>query len=150
MDVGLNNKNMFDELELKDIDFLVAANSNERFNLWLEYSNSYKDERKNTRVDWKQISTGFMRTIGYLDSRPVEIEFSFAIIKEKMVAFYYGCSQVVDHKMIDEWLISRFQRTHDNYSRWNHVDAANFHNCINSLDKLDVEPRNTVYANTKL
>jgi hypothetical protein len=145
MDVGLNNKNMFDEFELKDIDFLVQANSNERFNLWLEYSNSSKDERKNERVDWKQINTGFMITIGSLDSRPVAIEFSFAIIKGKKIAFYTGCSQVVDHKMIDEWLISRFQRTHDNYSRWNHVDAINFHNCINSLEILDIEPRNTVY-----
>lgn len=137
MDVGLNNQNMFDQLELKDIDFLVSANSNETFNLWSEY---------NRKVDWEQINTGFMITIGQLDSRPVTIEFSFAIIKRKKVAFYNGCSQVVDHKMIDEWLISRFQRTHDNYSRWNHVNATNFHNCINSLETLDIEPRDTVYA----
>ena len=136
MDVGLNNKNMFDQLELKDIEFLVSANSNEAFTLWSKY---------NQKVDWEWIYTGFVITIGSLDSHPVSIEFLFAIIKGKKVAFYNGCSQVVDHKMIDEWLISRFQRTHDNYSRWNHVNATNFHNCINSLDKLDVEPRNTVY-----
>ena len=88
---------------------------------------------------------GYITTIGYLDCRPIEIEFSLATIKGKIVAFYYGCSELVDNKMIHDWLISRFQKTHDNYTRWNQTDAMNFHNCIHSLDKLDIEPRNTIY-----
>ena len=43
--------------------------------------------------------------------------------------------------MVEDWFLAKFQLTHDNYTRWNHVDSNNFHNCVNSLDRLDIEPR---------
>jgi len=44
-------------------------------------------------------------------------------------------------------LIKQFQLTHDGYTRWNHTNSSNFHNCVNSLDRLDKEPRETIYKN---
>lgn len=97
------------------------------------------------RVAWEQISAGFGITIGHVGKMPVTVSFSFAIINGKKICFYEATSRVVNHKMIEDWLIERFQLTHDNYCRWNHTDAMNFHNCVNSLDDIDKKPRNTVY-----
>jgi len=185
MDVGLNNKNLLgkEAPELADVVFLVKANSNEQFNLWVEWSkesltnieplskkvletlsevvkswpvltkvidmNDKVIKTYQKRIKWKQISSGFLLTIGHVkhgkDKLPICIEFSFAIIEGKKVCFYNRSSRAGDSKMVDNWLIKRFQLTHDGYTRWNHVNATNFHNCVNSLDKLDKEPRDTKY-----
>ena len=97
------------------------------------------------RVVWQQVMAGFGLTIGQVQKKPVHVHFSFAIINGKKVCFYECTSRMADHTMIEDWLMSRFQLTHDDYTRRNHVNATNFHNCINSLDNLDKEPRDTVY-----
>jgi hypothetical protein len=187
MDVGLNNRNTLGEVapELKDVVFLVEANSNERLQLWSDWSdesidiiNPFGKEVMDSlaeavkswpvlnqvesfnhgimasnsikkRVQWKQVSAGFLKTIGHIKSGreklPVSVEFSFAFINGKKVCFYNCCSRAADHTMIHDWFIERFQLTHDGYTRWNHTDAGNFHNCINSLDDLDKKPRKTKY-----
>lgn len=185
MDVGLNNRNLFEHELLKDVAFLVEATSDEMRALRQEYSIDYWDhhqidkcielgsissknlrgvsdeiidliksvetrnekvnESRKYRVKWEDEGRGVMIHVGAFDKRPVYVEFSFAYIKGKKVAFYNGCSELVDHKMINDWLIKNFQLTNDGYTRWNRVDAINFHNCINALDRLDKEPRDTVY-----
>ena len=104
---------------------------------------------KRTRVDWKQVNSGFMLTIGHIKKMPVCVEFSFAFINGKKICFYNCSSRVADHTMIKDWLIERFQLTNDGYTRWNHTDSSNFHNCVNSLDNIDVKPRRTVYKKSK-
>ena len=105
------------------------------------------------RVEWEQIMAGFMLTIGSIkkgkEKFPISVSFSFATIEGKKICFYYCCSAIADYPMVEEWLIKRFQLTHDNYTRWNHTDANNFHNCINSLDNLDEKPRNTKYKKSR-
>lgn len=100
---------------------------------------------KRTRVNWEEISQGFALEIGKIEKKSVVLTFFFAKLDGHKVAFYNCSSQAVDYAMIKDWLIERFQLTNDNYHRWNHTDAMNFHNCLNSLDSLDKEPRNTVY-----
>jgi hypothetical protein len=136
MDVGLNNRNMFTDDLLGDVDFLVEATSFERYTLWKEH---HKD------FGWIQHNQILDREIKKIKGRPISINFAFATIKNKKVAFYHPSSTLVDYKVIKKWLTDRFQLTHDNYTRWNHVDANNFHNCLNSLDNLDKNPRNTKY-----
>ena len=76
------------------------------------------------------------------------LEFRYYIINGHKVAFYSSSSMITHRGYIDAFLITYFQRTHDNYSRWNHVDATNFHNCINYLDSIDLKPRDTIYEPT--
>ena len=160
---------------LADIVFMVEATSTEYHDLWLNWSkqspnnieplddkivelilpssimtsvkelNQKIKNAKHTRVNWEQISSGFMVTIGQIKKMPVCIRFRFAFINGKKICFYECTSRMADRTMIEDWLISRFQLTNDNYTRWNHVDAMNFHNCVNSLDDLDKKPRNTKY-----
>lgn len=178
MDVGLNNKNTLGKINpaFDDVLFLVEATSEEKFNIWRDFSkesmsnikplsedvvNSFPEHIKNIvkplndkvkdysreRVDWKDVSSGFSSIIGYVDDRPVNVSFNFAFINGKKICFYEGISQMVDHKIINDWLIRQFQLTHDGYTRWNHTNSSNFVNCINSLDNLDKEPRDTIYKN---
>lgn len=107
--------------------------------------NKKVDKNKLKRIDWEQISSGFALKIGQIDSRPVCVTFSFAIINEKKICFYEATSQAVCHKMIEDFLIEKFQLTHDNYCRWNHTNADNFHNCVGGLGRRDKEPRDTIY-----
>lgn len=160
--------------EFSDVVFFIKATNNEQFTLWQEWSkesmynikslpdnliefipsgmrpevkrlNDKVKKLEMTRVEWGQIMAGFNLTIGYIQEYPVCVSFHFALINGKKVCFYHPTSRMVDHQMIEDWLMSRFQLTHDKYTRRNHVDAINFHNCVNSLDNLDKEPRDTIY-----
>jgi hypothetical protein len=163
--------------DLADIVFLVEATTEERFGLWKDYSKQSQinnipvisDEilalvpelirpkfiEQNNRiknaqhptVEWEEIARGFGINIGQLDNRPIMLEFTFAIINGHKIAFYNICSQVADYKLAEEFLIERFQLTHDGYTRWNHTNATNFHNCISGLDRLDKEPRDIYKKN---
>ena len=158
--------------EFSDVVYFIEANSNEQFSIWQDFSkesmsnieplseelisllplefrekvstlNRKVSQVSRKRVDWKQISMGFGITIGQIQKKPVTLSFSFAIINDKKVCFYYCTSRMVDHTMINDWLISRFQLTHDGYTRWNHSDATNFNPAY--LERIDKKPRNTVY-----
>jgi len=192
MDVGLNNRNTFEDPELQDVVFLVEATSCEQHELWFRHSkkawnfdgiseeiplgvfsdldsqrygalgselaklvNTIKERNKlvrkerNHRIDWEPVSTGLAIEIGSIKKKPIVVSFSFAYINGKKIAFYHPCSVAVDHDKVEAWLIKRFQLTHDGYTRWNHTDAKNFWNCVNSLDRLDKKPRNTKYKRKK-
>ncbi len=160
--------------EFIDVVFFIEANSNERSILWQEWAkesitnieplsdkfieglplkaqitlkelNNKIKIFNHKRVIWEQVYAGFRVTIGQVNKSPVFVSFSFAFINGKKVCFYDCTSKIVDYSMVEKWLITHFQLTHDDYTRWNHVDANNFHNCVNSLDKLDKEPRDTFY-----
>ncbi len=102
-------------------------------------------ENFHPRVEWKEEPCGFNIQIGKVKKMPVCVEFRFANINGKKICFYYCTSQMADYRMVEKFLITRFQLTHDGYTRWNHVDAMNFHNCIQGLSTLDKKPRNTKY-----
>jgi len=162
--------------EFTDVVFFIESTSNEQMNHWSEWSKESMSNIKSLpdseiekitdlslqrkvmdlnrkvrrfehpRVEWEQVMNGFSLTIGYVKKSPVCVSFSFAVINGKKVCFYDCTSQIADHQMIEDWLISRFQLTHDNYSRWNHTNSSNFHICVHGLDSLDEKPRNTVYV----
>ena len=110
----------------------------------VSYINDKVKELHANRVDWREVSRGVVIEVGNIGGRPIVLTFFFAYINGQKVAFYECCSQLADYKMIEDFLIE-FQRTHDGYTRWNHTNAMNFHNCISGLSTIDVEPRNTTY-----
>ena len=151
MDVGFNNTNTLhlalNQEFLKDVEWIIEATSEERFNLWKEW-------HKN--IDWQNVNFGWsfnivdlsIKALGSKKSEimSVTIEFNFAIINGHKVAFYESNSWVSHYGYIEAFLHTYFQRTHDSYTRWNHVDAGNIHNCFNYLDTIDKEPRDTKYT----
>ena len=137
-----------DKKYFKDVVFLVEATSHEDQFLWTEWSADYltlpyapKEEGKfaRKRVDWQQVSLGHMLTIGEIDNRPICVSMSYAIINGRKIMFYEGCSQLVDHEMIREWLKHFTLNTirWDGGTRWGHCDAMNFHHCLDAIKELN-------------
>lgn len=150
MDVGLNNTNTLhlalDNKYLKDVEWLIEATNEERFQIWKDY---------HEKMDWKQEPLGWSYKILEMivkpkggvkkETLPVMLEFSFAIVNGHKIAFYTSYSRLVHHGYIEAFLTTYFQRTHHEYTRWNQTDATNAHNCLNYLNDIDKEPRKTKY-----
>ena len=118
----------------KDVMFLVEADSYASHNLWVYY---FYEPRKGVipAKIWEQVSLGHMITIGTMYKRPICISIFYSIIDGKRVMFYEGCSQLVDHLMIENWLkhFTLNSIRWDNGTRWGHCDADNFHHCLNAI-----------------
>lgn len=125
-------KNPLDTLEignewyrkLAKVVFFVEANSFEVFTLWQQH---------HKEIPWEQDLQGFVETISHIEDRPINLEFSFQTINGKLVAFYTGISALVDHTMIEEWIVSKFPVK--NGDRRAMSDAQNFHQCIQFCQK---------------
>lgn len=111
---------------LKKVKFFVEANSFERHQLWRDF---------HEKIDWKQDLSGVSILIGQIKparkpARPIYVDFSFATLNGKLICFYNGCSALVDHTMIEEWLEKEYPVKYDSGSRRAMCDAMNFHHCF--------------------
>jgi hypothetical protein len=105
-------------------EYLVEANGNETQNFWRDFSLQagrmprYAKINPDLRVSWEQLS-GMSQTIGKLDKRPVAVTVFWNRLNGHLIGFWEATSQVVDHKMIEEWL----DKTFPNVPR---TDSMNF------------------------
>ena len=144
MDKRRKYKGKFIDTELDEqlsrVKFFVEADSYAQHELWAEHSSSSlrnkhnKDpEREKYFLDWQQESAGFSLQIGKIryegKDYPVNVSFSFAFINEQYVCFYYACSLLIHHGMVDDFLRKNWPVTYDKGTRLAYVDASNFHNC---------------------
>lgn len=111
-----------------DCEFLVEADS---FFVWKEW---------HAAVPWKNDNAGITTQLGVLDNRPIMLTILFAKINGHRVAFYESGSQLVDHKLIHDFLEENFQVFYDG-DRWAHCDAMNIADCIHHViqEKRDKE-----------
>lgn len=135
----------------KDVVFLVEATYNEQHMLWERYH--YRPDPDPDQVQiksWEQTMMGRGVQIGTVDDRSINVSISYAILNGKKVLFYYGVSQLVDHKMIEDWLKMYSLDTirWDNGHRWAHCDAANFHHCMEAVGAYDNKRSERVSART--
>lgn len=128
-----NHRKLFD-----NVVFLVEANDHEHHQFWVDY---HYQPRANTPVvkSWEQEPMGKAITIGEIDERPIVVSIFYAKLNSKRVAFYEGCSQLVDHQMIEDWLkyFTLNSVRWDNGNRWAHCDSNNFHHCLDAIGVLD-------------
>lgn len=111
---------MDNDKKLKRIQFFVEADSFAQQSLW---------EKFHKKIEWEQDLSGFGMTLGQIKKRPIFVSFSFAKIGGKYVCFYNATSQLVDHKMIEDYLEKNYPIKYDGGSRRAMTDANNFHNC---------------------
>lgn len=119
------------ETRLRETSCVVEATDNEQFNLWSEWSKESLHPRVglSQRLDWRQID-GWLVCVGELAGFPVNTSMMWCRINGHLVMFWHPCSRVVDHKLIEDWIDSKFDQTDSGRK----VDAANFHNCIPHLE----------------
>lgn len=127
------HKELFD-----NVVFLVEASSYERLTFWKDHFHAPHKGMPVIRT-WEQESRGQMVYLGKIDKRPMYVQIWWDVLNGKRIIFYEGCSQVVDHKMIEDWLKHFTLNTirWDNGRRWARCDAMNFHQCLDALGVLD-------------
>jgi hypothetical protein len=102
---------------------VVEANTFEQHALWEQ------NERYGHRK-WVQNLSGRGVTVGHVGDMPVFISLITAEVSGCKLLFVNATSQVVDHRMVDEWLTAALPKSafRDGGERINRVDAANFCN----------------------
>jgi hypothetical protein len=121
-----------------DTFFVVEADTFAQHALWRQHA---KDAPQNAndqsqKVAWRSDSLGVLLTLGELDGRPVCVSFTWATLNGKRVLFYNATSEVVDHKLVGEWLQAHCNPKWDNGQRRAHCDAQNFHHCLHALHEV--------------
>lgn len=112
--------------------YAVEANSFELFACYLLHSKE-SDLPYHTKVDYKQgRQGGYGPIIGMIDNRPICVSITINYVNNIPVLFYEGCSQLVDYKMIEDWL----REYCPSYAKRNACDMNNFHQCIHFTEKL--------------
>lgn len=95
---------------------LIEADSFSQLALWRQYKDDPDGKMDTAR-------SGIGLTIGELDSMPIHVSYFMGTLRSKPVLFWEATSQVVDHRMIEQ-----FHRAA--YPNANHVDAINASNAI--------------------
>lgn len=114
---------------LKDTHGIVEANSFEQLCLWRDYV-GWTTPRYD-RSKWIENLSGLFLHIGNLGDMPVTLSLFSAIINGKKIVFWDSPSQVVDHRLIEQWFETNLPKCafrKDNDSLPNRADAMNFHN----------------------
>lgn len=134
------------EITTTNAQAVVRATSTEMFQLWCLYADKSGWQypiirmengelvRRDQRgvVAWKEQSRGEWRQIGDIAGRPICVAVAYAEINGVRVAFVEGISQLVDYKMIDEWVEREMPQTA--------THRANAMNWRNALHGIKVEP----------
>ncbi len=129
------DRNAFSRLSaedrLKQTVYLIEASHFEQFTLWDRWAAGSKNCRR-LHLKWEQ-SNGYLVTVGHLDKRPIVISMSWDIIEDHPVCFWEPTSELVDHKMIQNWFSKNYTaKTHD--GRYAKTNADNFHHVTDELD----------------
>jgi len=120
--------------------FVVEAASYEKHVLWSQHSHQgslNSSIGKLPKFEWVQDHQGRMIKVGELGGRPVIVTFFWFTIDGVLVAFWEATSQVVDHKMIEEWLEANCAPRYDNGHRLAHCDAFNFSHCLSAIREFN-------------
>jgi hypothetical protein len=125
---------------LKDTEYVVEATYHETFSFWKEYS---KENRNWSSVafippsknwpcfEWEQIAPGYHVVVGEFHGFPVNISCWWWKIDGVLVMFYEAVSRVVDHDMVDEWLLNNCVKKDG--SSLAKTNADNFHHLIDFI-----------------
>jgi hypothetical protein len=118
--------------------FAVEADSFSYHALWRDHSHESR-ERRGKIVEWQDVSQGWSKQVGSLDGRPVVVSLRWSYLDGQLVLFWHGTSQVVDYKMIEDWLDEHFKATYDNDTCKAKCDASNFHHCLSAVQEANEE-----------
>lgn len=109
---------------MKDTEYVVEADSFAMQALWAQFSTQSMYKTPMNTYRWEQDSMGYCVQIGEFGDMPVCITFFWYKINGHLIAFVDAHSQVVDHRMVDDYLKKYCNPMH-NGSRA-HADANNF------------------------
>lgn len=113
---------------LKDVFFLVEANSYETQKLW-------EENQKNWSFTWEQ-EVGIWERIGELDGMPVCISLMPVRIQGKRVIFWEFTSMVKDSRMAEKFFKdNECEPKWDRGTRSATTNPSNFHHCAQAIQE---------------
>lgn len=115
------NANTEIDPRLKEVVCFVEATSFEELTLWENHN----------QVLWEQDNIGWLKRVGTIDDRPINVYFRFVKINKKMICFYEAISSAVDHTLISNFLS-------DNCPQASHTQAMNFYIALDHVSDLNV------------
>lgn len=117
-----------DDLRFRTTEYVVDASHEESFAIWHRWSHLYG-------APFEQDNMGHCSQIGLVADRPIVVNVFWYIVADLFrVAFVDGCSQLVDHKMIEDWQKAVFPCL-SIPGAWRHSDAANFGNLLGDMGR---------------
>jgi hypothetical protein len=120
------------EAYIRLTEYVIRATDTEKFFLWKDIDRIRKQkftEHRWQNIIWGHISEGRVYTIGKINNRPINIELSWAKLNGHYVTFWESNSELVDYKMLREWLEQTFKHVDIRH----YCNALNFHLCIDYI-----------------
>lgn len=115
--------------ELDKIVFVVEASSNEDLYLYERFA----EGKHVCNLTFETVGKGVHLPRGKRGKkRPVVFSLRVGMVYDKPVLFWHATSELVDYKMIDEWLLKNLPHL----TKREHTDATNFHTCIHHVKQL--------------
>lgn len=114
-------------------EFVVQASDCERQGLWERFATEGAwglPTLHERRIRWVQDPHGIMITVGAIWNRPVNISCLWASLNGHQVLFCDGCSQLIAHDLIGEWLECYCNPPGWHHGRRAYTNAMNFHLCL--------------------
>jgi hypothetical protein len=137
---------------MSKVKFFIEADSFAQHELWGKWANDalkfMGKHPDHELLDWQQDHSGFSLTIDEIkykrETFPIVVSCSFATLNGQYVCFYYGCSMLVHHEIIEDFLKTNWPVKYDKGTRLAFTNASNFHNCAHFCQ----EERNKRYRLT--
>jgi hypothetical protein len=128
---------------LSESVFAVEASIYEQHLLWQQFAleadhlSRLKGASDVHRIQWKSHLTGEGKTIGMVAGRPISLMFSWDTLRGKKIVFWWATSELVDHKMANDWLHLHLPLLIGTTTqRWLFTDAQNFHLALHHVNNL--------------
>lgn len=121
-------------------EYVVEVTTAEKHFLWEKY---------HKEVDWdeQKFFTGFGRDIGRVDKRPITVSFRLILINKLHVLFWEATSELVDYKMIDDYMKEHCNPMEFGTDRRAKCYAEGFYNCISYSNRDRTEQIVAKYEN---
>lgn len=114
--------------------FLLEATGNEAHTLWERWCGQSNECRDPIIAKWEQLG-GWLITVGKINERPIAVSLDFNRLDGFLICVWEGTSELVDYKMIKDWLSQHFHaKTTDGRRAW--CNASNFHHLTGELAKF--------------
>jgi hypothetical protein len=91
---------------------------------------------RNNGIEWTSHDGTKVATLGYLDNRPILVEFAWHELNGKLIVSYCGVSEVVDHKLIRDWLEKNCNPKSQDGRSDAHCTALYFDNCLKGINEV--------------
>ncbi len=94
-------------------EYVIEADDDESLKMWQDWAieGTEYGRKWDHRVDWKQELSSITVQVGELGTMPVVVCFTWAVVADSRMVFWYPTSQVVDYVLCERWIKKHFKNS---------------------------------------